>query len=152
MSPSKLNHPAPRGSHHAHPHAPVQPDAPESLWSRYTKTRNWLIGTASAVVTLGAAATFVAPYAEAVTPVTHSYYRTVVRPRITIIQLDINQTHRERLIEETKTRELELQSPSANSAPQYKGLVQDRLNKMKSDLKDLDQSDKDLYDEQKKTR
>src|ERR1039458_713273 len=51
MSPTKLNRPAPRGSHRAKPHAP-EPDAPESLWSRYTKTRNWLIGVASAVVTL----------------------------------------------------------------------------------------------------
>ena len=149
MSPSKLNHPAPRGSHRAHPHAPA-PVEPESLWSRYTKTRNWLIGTASAIVTLGAAVTFVAPYAEAVTPVTHTYYRTIVLPRVIHAQLDVNQERRERLLGVTKERELEL---STATTPQYKARIQESIDRAAVELKTLGEDDKSLFKEQKeKTR
>jgi hypothetical protein len=151
MSPTKLNRPAPRGSHRAKPHAP-EPDAPESLWSRYTKTRNWLIGVASAVVTLAAASAVIAPYAEAVTPVTHSYYRTVVLPRVITAQLDVNQERRERLLGETKRRELELKSPDAANTPQYKALVQEQIDRAAADLKNLDKNDESLFKEQGKTR
>jgi hypothetical protein len=93
--------------------------------------------------------TWVAPYVEAATPITHSYYRTEIVPRIITAQLDANKEHRERLLRETKDRELELQSPGAASLPQYKQRVQESIDRAGAELKKLDESDKSLFDEQK---
>ena len=119
------------------------------VWTNYTKTRNWLLAAGSAILMLTALWALAAPYAEAMIPVTHRYARVTIIPRIIVAQLDANKERRERLLRENKDREIELQSPGATATPQYRALVQERLDMNKKDIEELDRKDKTLFDEQK---
>ena len=116
-------------------------------WRNYAKTRNWVLGAGSSLLIIVGVGAWAAPYAEAITPVTHSYARSEIIPRIITAQLDANAERRERLLSESKGRELELQSPGATVTPQYRALVQDRLDANKKALEELDKKDKALSDE-----
>jgi hypothetical protein len=49
------------------------------------------------------------------------------------------------LLDEAAKREIELQSEQAKQLPQYRALVQDRVDRVKSELKGLDDEDKSLF-------
>jgi hypothetical protein len=65
------------------------------------------------------------------------------------IQLAQNDERRQRLIDESAKRELELQSDQAKQLPQYRSLVQERVDRIKSELKTLEEQDNNLFKEQK---
>jgi hypothetical protein len=67
--------------------------------------------------------------------------------RIIEIELKSNDARRERLLNEAPQRELDLQSPQAQQAPQYKALIQDRLRNIKQELYTIDQQNEKLLKE-----
>ena len=73
-----------------------------------------------------------------------------LRARVVLAQLDVNRERRERLMEDYKKRDLELQSPEVKAAPGYEALVKERVDRVKKELDKLDESDKSLFNEQKK--
>jgi hypothetical protein len=80
---------------------------------------------------------------------TEDQIRQQLAARLIVAQLDINRERRSRLLDEAKQRELELQSDQAKATPQYRAIVQDRVNRIKEELDGLSASDKSLFDEQK---
>ena len=60
--------------------------------------------------------------------------------------------HRQRLLDEEKKRELELADPTVKATPNYEALVQQRVDRIKSELNTLDEQDKSLFNEQKTTK
>jgi hypothetical protein len=72
---------------------------------------------------------------------------------VQLIQDDIklvqNDERRQRLIDESAKREIELQGEQAKQLPQYRDLVQDRVNRIKQELKTLEEQDNSLFNEKK---
>lgn len=90
---------------------------------------------------------------EPIMPAHRAYVRSTEHPllaRLIVAQLDIDREKRERLLHESQERELELNTPDASATPQYKQLLQERINAIKGQLQQLDDDDKALDDEQKK--
>ncbi len=69
--------------------------------------------------------------------------------RLIQVQLDRDNDQRQRLLDEAAKREIELQSDQAKQLPQYRDLVQSRVDRIKSELNTLDEQDKSLFREQK---
>ena len=67
--------------------------------------------------------------------------------RIIEIELKSNDARRERLLNEAPQRELDLQSPQAQQAPQYKALIEDRLRNIKQELNVIDKQNEQLLKE-----
>jgi len=67
--------------------------------------------------------------------------------RVIDLQLAQNDIRRERLIDEAAKREIELQSDQARKLPQYRELVQKRVDRVKEELKTIDAQDKSLFKE-----
>lgn len=69
--------------------------------------------------------------------------------RVIELQLAQNDIRRERLLDEAAKREIELQSSQAKQLPQYRALVQQRVDRVKEELKTIDEQDKSLFNEKK---
>jgi hypothetical protein len=69
--------------------------------------------------------------------------------RLNKIQLVQDEDRRQRLLDEAAKREIELQGDQAKQLPQYRDLVQDRVNRIKSELKTLEEQDSNLFTEKK---
>jgi hypothetical protein len=74
-------------------------------------------------------------------------HSTPLLNRIIDIEYNANESRRERLLKEAPVRELELQSPQAQQAPQYKSLVEDRLKNIKKELIVIDKQNEKLLKE-----
>ena len=70
--------------------------------------------------------------------------------RVNKMELAQNDTRQLRLTNQVKDYETELQSPSAQQLPQYKALVQDRIDRASHELKQIDEENKSLFDEKQK--
>ena len=123
---------------------------PASIWRRYAKTRNWFLATCTAIATVGSAWIFVEPAIPAHRGYVRDTERTILIERIIVAQLDVNRERRERLLRQSKEHELELHSSGAASLPQYKQRIQESIDRAGAEIKKLDESDKSLFDEQKK--
>jgi hypothetical protein len=119
-------------------------------WRRKTVTICGLIAAVTgAIVGIAKAAPIIEPYWVA----HRAYVRDRESPllgRIIEIQLDRNSDKRQRLLDEAPKRELELQSEQAKQLPQYRALVQTRVDRIKHELKSLDEQDKSLFEEKSK--
>jgi hypothetical protein len=111
------------------------------------------VGAILTVIVTGASAWGIV---EPIMPAHRGYVRstegdaiTPVMARLIVAQLDIDREKRERLLRESKDRELELTSPDASNTPQYKALLQERLDAIKGQLQQLDDDDKNLTTEQR---
>jgi hypothetical protein len=120
-------------------------------WRRKTVTICGLIAAVTgAIVGVAKAAPILEPWFYT----SHGYARDGIHhpllSRIIEVQLDRNADKRQRLLDEAPKRELELQSEQAQKLPQYKALVQTRVNRIKDELKSLDEKDKSLFEEKSK--
>jgi hypothetical protein len=122
-----------------------------STWRRKAVTICSLIAAVTgAIVGVAKAAPIVEPWWYAHRGYVREYNHEMTGPllqRIIEIQLDNNSSKRDRLLKEVPTRELELQSDQAKQNPQYKDLVQQRVDRVKKELKTLDEQDKSLFNE-----
>jgi len=91
---------------------------------------------------------------EPVMPALHYYVRgeifghtSPLLERVIELQLAQNDIRRERLLDEAAKREIELQSSQAKQLPQYRALVQQRVDRVKEELKTIDAQDKSLFKE-----
>lgn len=69
--------------------------------------------------------------------------------RLIEIQLVQDRERRQHLLDEVAKRSIELQSELAKQAPEYRAMVQDRVNRISEELKTLDEQDNSLFKEQK---
>ena len=116
--------------------------------SRLTKIATGIGAVLGAVVAFAQAAPVVEPYWIA----HRGYVREHAAPLsdhaiLVRVQLRQNYERRQRLIDEAAKRELELQSDQAKQLPQYKDLVQNRVDRLKEELKRLDDEDNSLFKE-----
>jgi hypothetical protein len=128
-----------------------------TTWGTYRRKAITVCGLIAAVtgaiVGVAKAAPIVEPWWYAHRGYVRDYNREMTGPlllRIIEIQLDNNSSKRDRLLTEVPTRELELQSEQAKRNPQYKELVQQRVDRVKHELKTLDEQDKSLFNEKVK--
>jgi hypothetical protein len=120
-------------------------------WSRTPQYVKWIgsIGTVAGAIYAVAQA---APIAEPILPAHRAWVREVTEPvlqRVIKMQLAQNDERRQRLLDEVQKREIELQSPQVQQLPQYKNLVQQRVDRIKSELKTIDEQNNNLFKEQK---
>lgn len=116
--------------------------------SRLTKIASFA-GAILAVVVSGAAAINIV---EPVLPAHRGYVRNTELPlivRVITAQLGVNREERERLLNESKQRELELAKPEVQSTPAYQKLLQERYDHVKKRLDEIDKDDKALIEERK---
>jgi|SRR5665213_795394 len=122
-----------------------------STWRRKTVTICGLIAAITgAVVGVAKAAPIIEPWWYAHRGYVREYDQEITGPllqRIIEIQLNQNSDKRQRLLDEVPKRELELQSDQAKQLPQYRALVQSRVDRVKEELKSLDEKDKSLFSE-----
>jgi hypothetical protein len=112
------------------------------------KLASYVVLVASGLVSISAAWAVIEPFA----PAHRAYVRQSEMPildRLILAQLDINDVRRDRLIGEAKSRDLELQSDQAKTTPQYKAIVQDRVDRIKQELESIDKQSGNLFKEQK---
>jgi hypothetical protein len=127
----------------------------KSVWGTWRRRLTTLVLAFSAISGGGAAIAAYERY-EPIMPALHYYVRWEVAAhtdgllkRIIEIQLAQNDTHRQRLIDEAAKREVELQGDQAKQLPQYRALVQQRVDRIKAELSGIDKQDKSLFDEKK---
>lgn len=93
------------------------------------------------------------PIIEPIWYTSHGYLREYHTPdhiKLLEIQLRYNEKERAGLIEETGKLELDLQSPSNRNAPQYRALIQQRIDQIKQELDGINQENKNLRDEKER--
>jgi hypothetical protein len=119
-----------------------------STWRRKTVTICGLIAAITgAVVGVAKAAPIIEPWWYASRGYVRDDMHQPLLERIIEVQLNQNSEKRQRLLDEVPKRELELQSEQAKHLPQYRALVQSRVDRVKSELKTLDEKDKSLFNE-----
>lgn len=109
-------------------------------------------GLVGAVAGVPTAVSVVEPYVYAHRGYVRDYDATIHAPilqRLIKVQLKQDRDERKALLDEAKTRELELQSEQAKQLPQYQGLIQQRVDRIKERLNELDEQDKSLFNEKK---
>lgn len=77
-----------------------------------------------------------------------SQYAPIIK-RLIEVQLVQDRERRQQLLDEVAKRAIELQSDQAKQLPEYKALVQERVNRISDELKTLDEQDNSLFKEQK---
>jgi hypothetical protein len=120
--------------------------------SRAAKIVSYVGVAAGALVAVAQAAPYVEPYWYAHRGYVRAYddaHLSAVVKRVIQIQLNQDRERRQQLLDEAAKRELELQSDQAKQLPQYHALVQERVDRVKSELKALDEQDQSLFSEQK---
>jgi hypothetical protein len=116
--------------------------------SRTVKVIGWGGIVCAAIVSFAQAAPYIEPYFYAHRGYVRAYDANQIKPIkeiLTRIQLAQNRDRRQQLLDEAAKREIELQSEQAKQLPQYRALVQDRVDRVKSELKGLDDEDKSLF-------
>jgi hypothetical protein len=106
---------------------------------------------ATALVSVAQAWPYVEPYVYAHRGYVRYYddeHMHQMLQRVIKVQIEQNRERRQHLLDEVKQRESELQSDPAGQFPQYKAMLQERVDWMKSNLKKLDQEDEALFKEQ----
>lgn len=115
--------------------------------SRWTKLAAFVGAAMGAVSATAIAWPTLEPWVYA----SHGWSRSEIHEpllqRLVKIQLKQNHDEREQLLEEVKKRELELTSDQAKATPQYQELVQQRVNRVKERLNELDKDDANLFKE-----
>ena len=142
------------------PTNPYMPPVPQPTIIAQVKTSLWGTGIRKTVTSLCVAVSAItgaivgvakaAPIVEPWWIAHRGYVRDREAPlldRIIEVQLNQNADKRQRLLDEVPKRELELQSEQAQKLPQYRALVQSRVDRVKSELKTLDEQDKSLFNE-----
>ena len=125
---------------------------PAAEWWRGLSRTVKIIGYVGVVMGAITATATAWPTIEPWLAATRGYVRDSHAPllgRIIVVQLKQNHNERERLLEEVKKRELELQSDQAKATPQYQALVKDRVERIKARINALDKDDNNLFNEQK---
>jgi hypothetical protein len=120
--------------------------------SRTVKIVGYVGVTSGAIVSAAQAWPLVEPYWYAHRGYVRSYDGSQVVPllkRIIEVQLVQDRERRQQLLDEVAKRSLELQSDLAKQAPEYKALVQERVNRISEELKTLDEQDNSLFNEKK---
>ena len=69
--------------------------------------------------------------------------------RVILVQLYQDKDRRQTLLDEAAKRSLDLQSETAKQLPEYRALVQERVNRISEELKTLDEQNNSLFKEQK---
>jgi hypothetical protein len=116
--------------------------------SRFGKIGGVVGALSGAVVGVAGAWPFLEPYMVAHRGYVIDRTREDITPlkqMVIEIQIDRNHDRRERLLGEVEKRELELQSEQAKALPQYRELVQQRVDRVKKELKTLDDDDSNLF-------
>ena len=97
-----------------------------------------------------------APVAEPFAPAHHAWVREILHEdtepllqRVVEMQIAQNDGRRQRLLDEAAQRELELQSDQAKQLPQYRALVQQRVDRIKTELNTIDKQNESLFKEKK---
>jgi hypothetical protein len=116
--------------------------------SRAVKIIGWFGVISAAIVSCATALPIMEPYWFA----HRGYVRTYSAPAsdhaaLVRIQLRQNKDERQQLIDEVPKRELELQSDQAKQLPEYRALVQDRVDRVKARLKEIEADDNNLFKE-----
>jgi hypothetical protein len=139
-----------------------QPLEPANLlvraWRRTPEFVKW-IGYGGTVFGFIIVTSQVAPIIEPYIVAHRAYARSVSRDDVTPllrrlikVQLAQNDTIRKRALKSVKDYELELQSDQAVKTPQYRKLIQEGIERAKSDLKDIDDDNTNLFKEQKEKK
>lgn len=113
---------------------------------RIAKIAGYIGAISGAIVTTAAAW----PVVEFIIPAHRGYVleqRAPLLHRVIDIEMRSNSARRERLLDEFPKRELELHGEQAKQTPQYRDLIQQRLNKIKSELDAIDEQNKKLLRE-----
>ena len=125
----------------------------KTIWGTGLRKSITVTGGAIAAVAGAITATNAAyPIIEPGMPALHYYVQGEVSPlhkRVINLELAQNDDRRQRLIDGAAKREIELQGAQAKQLPQYRALVQQRVDRVKEELKMLDAKDKSLFNEQK---
>ncbi len=122
-----------------------------NYWNSLSRTMKVIgyVGVVSgAVVSTAAAWPTIEPYVYA----HRGYVRSYSAPfsdhaMIVRVQLLLDKTRRQELLDEAAKRALELQSDQAKKLPEYRQLLQDRVNRISEELKTLDEQDNSLFKE-----
>ena len=112
------------------------------------KLIGWVGIVSGAIVGVAQAWPFVEPYWYAHRGWVRTYDASELAPwqqRIIKIQVQQDADRRERLLDEVQKRETQLQDPSVKATPEYEALVKQRVERVKSELKELDDQDKSLF-------
>jgi len=120
--------------------------------SRTVKIISYIGVISGAVVSTATAWPYVEPYWYAHRGYVRQYddaHITALIKRLIEVQLVQDRDRRQQLLDEAAKRELELQSDQAKQLPQYRALVQDRVDRVKSELKTLEEQDNSLFNEKK---
>lgn len=124
-----------------------------NLWSGFSRTVKIIsfIGIASgAIVSVASAWPIVEPFWYAHRGYVRSYNADRIDPvikRLVQVQVQLNDDRRQHLLDEAAKRDLELQSDQAKQLPQYKALVQQRVDRIKTELKTIDEQNNSLFNE-----
>ena len=124
--------------------------AASDWWARLSRASK-LVGFVGifmgAIVSTAAAWQYIEPWWYS----SHSWSRSEIHEpllsRIVKIQIKQNHDERDQLLKEAKTRELELSSPQVKDAPNYQALVQERVDRIKHRLDEIDKEDANLFKE-----
>ena len=116
--------------------------------SRAVKIIGWFGVISAAIVSCATALPIMEPYWFA----HRGYVRTYSAPasdhaRLIEVQLDVNSERRERLLNDIKKWELELESDQAKQLPKYHELIQQQVDRASSTVKKLDENDNSLFKE-----
>ena len=120
--------------------------------SRSVKVAGGVGAIAGAIYSVSQAAPVIEPYWYAHRGYVRYYddaHVTEIIKRLNHVQLVQNKERRQLLIDEAAKRDIELQGETAKQAPQYRALVQDRVDRIKEELKTLEEQDNSLFKEQK---
>ena len=116
--------------------------------SRLTKIATAIGAVLGAVAAFAQAAPVIEPYWYAHRGYVRSYSAPASDHAALIkVQQRQNYDRRSHLLDEAQKRELELQSEQAKQLPQYHDLVQQRVDRIKEELKRLDDEDQSLFKE-----
>jgi uncharacterized protein (UPF0335 family) len=136
-----------------HPaHKPKSSIAQLKAWGMKRLKRILLVSGAVATLSAGLVGWAKAwPIIEPWWYASHGYVRYEVHQpllsRIIDIQLAQNDSRVERLVEQSKRYEVEIQGEQAKQLPQYRKLLQERIDRTNHELKTIDEQNKSLFNE-----
>ena len=74
-------------------------------------------------------------------------HQSTLLERLVDVQLAQNDIRSDRLVEKAKQYELDLQGPQAQQLPQYRQLLQERVERINHEIKQIDEQNKTLFQE-----
>ena len=119
--------------------------------SRLTKIAGAVAALSGAVVSGAAAWPLVEPYLASTRGYVRSYSAPLSDHAVLVqVQLLLDRSRRQELLDEAAKRALDLQGEQAKQLPEYRALLQDRVNRISEELKTLEEKDGSLFKEQQK--